>query len=126
MSDYEKNPTPEDYIEVDNEGRIIGTMRVDLESLVLNVGLGKNLYPGKADPAVHYFSAGQIINRPENPARVEGSAVVDIPNPSYVWFRGDRYLCTDEFAEFHIDRDGGVQEQVTIESFPYLNKVVMI
>lgn len=124
MSEYEKDPISEDYFEVDEKGRIIGTMRVDLESLVLNVGLGKSLYPGKADPDLQYFSAGQVVDRPENPSRAGNGAILDIPPGSYIWFMGERYPCDDGVAE--IDTDASGPQRVVVQSFPEKNKVIEI
>lgn len=120
--DERNNPTPESYYEIDREGRIVGLLRVDMAAIAANAAAGKDLWPGEPDAVTQYHLNGKLVARPENTAWFDGHVLRDVPVPSYVWFRGERYECLDGVVEFDIDQDEGETDLIRIQSFPYMDK----
>lgn len=112
------------FIEVNQAGQIISVWSTSEEAAagVIDAGklpIGHYLVAMDGDPDTQYYQAGRVIDRPLNTARISGNKVVDIPLQSFVFFRGDRYLCNDGFVEFDIDQEDGEQDRVLIKSFPH-------
>lgn len=77
----------------------------------------------QANASTHYVKNNELLARPENPAKLNGTTLNDVPVPSEIFINGTRYQCDEETVE--LDLEEGVHE-VIIKSFPYKERVYEI
>lgn len=81
---------------------------------------GENCLPSPTgapvDGARFYVRAGRLLPRPDNPARLDGMVLRDVPRFATIVINGQRYACDDGSAELQFAYPG--RYQVSIECFP--------
>ncbi|MGY8624353.1 hypothetical protein [Chromobacterium violaceum] len=104
-------------IEYEEEtGRILQTGLASLENVEVEFALGKLLLQGEADPLTQYIAGGAVAPRPENPARLDGMVLRDLPAPCRLIVDGVEYDCPDAECELSFALPG--LHHVQVEAWP--------
>lgn len=106
-------------------GKIASIMEAPTEVIEATASVtGKEIFVGEGNHMTQYVVGGEVVDRPTNPARVEGLAIVDLPVPSTVILSDVEYEVTDGTAEFEFNLPGTYS--VTVKSWPYLDQELQI
>lgn len=103
------------YIDIDENGRIIGNHIIHDEHLDLNPHM--NLLEGSADPDLHYIKDGQVTDRPVQQTKLTGLTLTDLPVPCTIYINDQAYECNSETAELEFDQP--TMYTISVESWPY-------
>lgn len=103
------------YIEIGENGRIIGNHSIPDEFLDLNHHM--NLLEGSADPATHYIKNGQITDRPIQQTKLNGLTLTDLPVPCTIAINGQSYECDSDTVELEFDQP--TIYTIRVEAWPY-------
>ncbi|POB00170.1 hypothetical protein C2134_02965 [Chromobacterium sinusclupearum] len=103
-------------IEYDEAGCIVQVGIAPLENVELEFAMGKALLQGEADPAQHYVRDGEILLRPDNPARLDGLTLHSLPVPCRIIIDGQSYDCADAECELSFAHPG--RHSITVEAWP--------
>lgn len=109
------NMENKNYIEIGENGRIIGNHNIHPEMLDLNPQM--NLMEGSADPATQYIKNGQITGRPIQQTKLTGLTLTDLPVPCAIFINGQSYECDSEAVELEFDQP--TLYEISVESWPY-------
>lgn len=73
-----------------------------------------------AQLGTHYVVNGAVVPLPANPARLDGTVIFNLPNPSTVTINATPYRVTDGTLDMTFPRPGAYA--ITVSSpFPYLD-----
>ena len=103
----------------DNNGRITGVLDGDAQSIELNKKLIEKWVDGSFDGKTHYVENGQPIQRPNNPAILDGLTISNLPNPCKIQINSSVYNCDDPEVELDFPLPG--KYKIKVMSFPYLD-----
>lgn len=86
--------------------------------------MGVRYIRSNADFDTDYVEDGNVVRRPENPARLDGYTIRDLPVPSEIIIQGTSYPWADPTAELDFTAPG--RYVVQVKSFPYLDTQFMV
>jgi hypothetical protein len=101
----------------DYEGRLLVNNTVQ-DPLPEGVGGPYNLYVlGWWDQYKYYVVSGMVVERPDNPAQIDGMTLFNMPMPAQVRIDGVYYDATDSTME--LDITGVGWHEVVVIAFPH-------
>ena len=74
-------------------------------------------YDGDVDDK--YVVDGVVVDRPENPAQLEGDTLKDVPVPSRILIDNILYPCDDDTVELDLEQG---TKKIVIRAWPHLDK----
>lgn len=92
----------------------------DPEAVALNVLSGEQAIEADDSIANPYVLHGELAERPENPATLNGTVIENVPAGATVSFDEQSYIVDDGVAELQFPFPGTYS--VTVTCFPYLTK----
>ena len=112
------------YLVYDECGRIVQHGSVPDSMFAIQKTGGRRVLEGTGNWDTHYVSNDTLVDRPENPASMEGEWLVNLPNPCTIHINEKFYPCEDDHAELTFAYPG--RYIVRVESFPYLDKTIEV
>lgn len=103
------------YIEIEENGRIIGNHSIPGEILDLNPHM--RLLEGSANPDTHFVKNGEITERPIQQTKLNGLTLTDLPVPCTILINGTPYECDSDTAELEFDQP--TTYTIRVEAWPY-------
>lgn len=105
----------------DATGQIVGVMSGPRESVEATALVtGNPFVEGEGDPDRQYVWEGALVPRPELPATLAGRTLSGLPVPCLIRIGDVDYPCAEPVVELEFSHPGIFQ--VSIETWPYLNK----
>ena len=105
----------------DATGRVIRTGRLPDPAWIAHQAQGdEQAVAGALNAATQWVDAGEVRDRPENPAVLTGMTLTELPVPSVIVIDGNRYDCNE--TQVDLDLPYSVTYTVTVEAFPYRDK----
>lgn len=108
------------YVVYDASGRIVQYGSVPDSMFDIQKKGGRLVLEGMGNWDTHYVHADAIIERPANPANLEGGWLEQLPAPCTIHINDTPYPCADGRAELSFAYPG--RYTVRVEAFPYLDK----
>jgi len=109
------------YIYNEQTGEVLRSFSTsDSDAVALNVQTGEQAIDVDESIANPYVLNGELLERPENPATLDGAVIENIPVGAVVSFRDQTAIVDDGVVEFEFPFPGTYP--VTISCFPYLTK----
>lgn len=112
------------YTIYDINGKIDRCVVCPPNMIVLQVQYGEYVVEGESDPHLNRVLAGEIAERPDNPAEVVGNTIINVPVPSIMYLEEEQYTISTPTVELDLPLAGTYR--VYLESYPYKDKVVMV
>ena len=105
------------YVVYDKDGKILKNGHCKASDLQLQ---GEFVLDVIANSRAHYILDGDVTPRPENPARISGTTLTHLPNPSEVRIEDATVTVTDGLLELSFEFPGVYR--VKVSSFPFLDR----
>jgi hypothetical protein len=121
----ERDQTQTPYVVADATGKIM--MWGSIPQFMIEyqtTPAGGSVVPGEGMPETHYVKDGQVLERPANPAVLDGMTLRNLPVPCVVMINAASHDCTDETVELSFSQPGTYP--VVVSAFPALEATFMV
>lgn len=105
----------------DHAGRFVQVLDGDIDLVIKPTVQATGLrYAEGSHGDGQYLVAGQVLDRPQMGAELNGNAIVGLPFGATIIINNTAYQCDDDHAELEFDQPGTYS--IRVIAWPYLNK----
>lgn len=105
------------FVVFDADGRIARTGTCPDSMVDLQAGAGEQVMQGTANESKQYVLNGELVDRPENTAKLSGQTLANVPAPSVISINGTDYPCDDSSVDLDFTYPG--EYRIAVHAFPY-------